>query len=723
MKHVSRLHVGLVCACLAALAVSAAHAQTTDVSSTQTVEVAPPQTPDDVSDYYWYYDGQKVSFGVSTTKMAVIFEGSATQSDKLNVPLYESAVARLAECRDEKKRVQMVELQPGLAKADVEAAVARTALLPGVRFATPILTLAGKDVFVPNGDILAQFAENTTDDAITSLSASLGTSVSRKLPIPKDEQDPQLYVLRVTDPTRNKPSDVANLYHADPRVLWAEPDGYILTLGPCVTPNDPEFTPYHTRAYWDTALEQWVYVTHYQWNLMQVANDPNYGDHDIDADEAWDIQSGSANIIMAVLDEGCDLNHPDLNFWTNTAEANGLPGVDDDTNGYVDDIHGFNFYDYSGGVHVSPSNHGTPCAGVSSAITGNNEGIAGICGGAQILVLAINTWQGENVLFTTNSRIVEAINYARTYAHVLSNSWGSNTWPAFPSTAIEAALRNARNLGRGGKGCPVIFAANNYNLPVTWPASLKWVTAVGATDESDMRWNYSNWGLALDIVAPSHVIAPFSSANHNFTPDLYDILIGTSGACPHVAGVAGLLIALDPTLTANQIQAIIQFSSDDKGTTGRDHYYGYGRLNARKALEMAQEERLVFTNASGVPKMSFFVESGHMVVEGILRTYANQKWLQKDPSDLLVIYNPHDEEEMLARLDKSGNFILKDGFSEMVGEAILTEYYLACSFPGKESYPPDDGPYAAYIGICGDLFVVSRLFVGGDADRASSQGY
>jgi hypothetical protein len=203
-----------------------------------------------------------------------------------------------------------------------------------------------------------------------------------------------------------------------------------------------------------------------------------------------------------------------------------------------------------------------------------------------------------------------------------------------------------------------------------------------------------------------------------------DSMAGTSAACPHVAGAAALLIAQDSNLTANQVQAILEFSAQDHAaapvdpndTDGRDYRYGYGRLNARKALELAQEPRTQSNGSNGLHKASFYNTSGHLVVEDMVMGPLDSPppdYLTPSVTDIWVLRN--NTPEVIARLTSTGRLYVKTSWAEK--QTSLT--------------PPSGSPLVirdnssapvAYIDLSGNLCVKGRIFMGNNPDRQSSQG-
>jgi subtilisin family serine protease len=307
-------------------------------------------------------------------------------------------------------------------------------------------------------------------------------------------------------------------------------------------------------------------------------------DADMDVDEAWNYSTGNG-IKVAIIDEGVDLNHPDL-------KANLLPG-----------------YDATGGNSSgAPSNndaHGTSCAGIVAAVANNNIGTVGVAYNSKIIPIRI-AFKKTNGLWQINDDWVSnGISFAvQNGADVLSNSWGGGS----PSATITNAINNAVTNGRNGKGCIVLFSSGNDNGAVSFPATLDNVVAVGASSMCDQRktptscdgeyWWGSNYGAGIDVIAPgvkiytADISGPAGYAFGDYKSDFN----GTSSACPNVAGVVALMLFLKPNLTGVEARRYLETSTDKvvgysyaSNVTGQtngtwNNEVGYGRINAMSAV-------------------------------------------------------------------------------------------------------------------------------------------
>lgn len=310
------------------------------------------------------------------------------------------------------------------------------------------------------------------------------------------------------------------------------------------------------------------------WHLNNVGQQNGIAGADIKALPAWDKQTSAAGIIVAVIDSGVRYTHHDLaeNMWRNPNEI--LNGLDDDGNGYVDDIFGINaFADNS-----NPNDdygHGTHVAGIIGARGNNGVGVAGICWQVQIMACRYQNSAGDGAL----SDAIECINYARSKgAKIINLSWGE---PEYNSQALFDAINSAR-----AAGIIVVCAAGNENRNLDvfplYPASftLDNIISVAATTRRDERAAFSSYGAnSVDLGAPGDAI--FSCWNGSDTD--YNVLSGTSMSVPMVAGACALVWARYPNESYQQIIARVLNNVDPLPQLAGKCVTG-GRLNLNKAL-------------------------------------------------------------------------------------------------------------------------------------------
>jgi len=283
-----------------------------------------------------------------------------------------------------------------------------------------------------------------------------------------------------------------------------------------------------------------------------LPNDPGWpkqwGPQKIEADWAWNTTVGDRSVLVAVVDTGIDYNHPDL-------ARNYVPLGYDWVNNDPDPM--------------DDNGHGTHCAGVIAAVVNNSIGISGL---AQVRVLAEKGLDESGV--GTSSNLANAIIHAVDQrADIISCSWGSDA----KSTLLHEAVQYAYD-----HGVLVIAAAgNDANDTENYPAAYDEVVAVTATDQNDDPASFTSFGNWVEVAAPGVNI--YST----FLDDSYAYMSGTSMSAPHVSGVAALIWSRFPNMTRDQVRAQLRATAEDLGTPGFDDYYGYGRIDARNAVEQA----------------------------------------------------------------------------------------------------------------------------------------
>lgn len=318
--------------------------------------------------------------------------------------------------------------------------------------------------------------------------------------------------------------------------------------------------------------------------LAYEPNDPNisqqYHISIIHAFSAWDVTKGDASTLIAINDTGVDWDHPDLaaNIYENTAEANGQPGVDDDNNGFIDDIRGWDF----GGLSGTPDNdpmedrpdHGTHVAGDAAQVTDNGVNGAGI--GFNCSILPVKTSQ-DNIRSNSGTALIAhgyaGIVYAADNGAKITNcSWGGYYYSRINQDVINYALE---------QNMLVVAAAGNDNTTDShYPSSYDGVLSVASTTSTDAKSSFSNYGLEIDVAAPG------SGVYSTWQNDTYITLGGTSMASPIVAGLAGLVATQFPNYNAMQIGEQIRVTTEDISSINPNynHLIGTGRIDAAAAV-------------------------------------------------------------------------------------------------------------------------------------------
>ena len=382
---------------------------------------------------------------------------------------------------------------------------------------------------------------------------------------------------------------------------------------------------------------------------------------DINAINAWGITKGSKAIKIAIIDTGVDYNHPDLraNIWTNTAEANGIEGVDDDGNGYIDDIHGYDFANKDGDP-MDGNGHGTHCAGTIAAVHDNGIGIAGVMAEAEIVGVKFLTDQGSG----SSADAIAAIDYAtKIGVDIMSNSWGGGGY----SQALKDSIVAANRAG-------IIFtaaagnSASDNNTSPHYPSNYEVdnVISVAAHNYNDGLASFSCYGSNT-----VHVSAPGRNILSTVPNNSYDVYSGTSMATPHVTGVVGLYLAHNGTTDPKDLREKLMESSVYGAAYGKKTISG-GRVDAYNFLTGVVESRPAKPDPASWQRTSVEVfESAHPYVNNgdLSKTYTvpGAKFLR-------VVIRQHDLEtnyDYLSIKDGSGVEVQRvDG----KGSDTVTEY-------------------------------------------------
>ena len=439
------------------------------------------------------------------------------------------------------------------------------------------------------GSLLVKFKPGFTPNSVLNkVPQEFRFTQSKKLFLARHQTNSLLrdtYELRISETI--DPRLVASEYQKlTAEVVYAEPNFIARTQQapaqeaqmarvPQIPPNDPFYSQ--------------------QWHLTKVS-----------AEAAWSIETGNPNTVIAVIDTGVRWNHPDLaaNIWINTGE---IPNnnIDDDNNGYIDDVRGWDFVEITPGSFYTcwpgedcstednnPDDfygHGTHVGGIATAATNNGIGVSGICWFCKIMPVragfAANIGGSYPAGLLEYDDIAEALAYAAdNRADVISMSFGG--WGSF---VMQNAINYAYSQGKF-----LVAAAGNLNTDDTssaYPAAYSNVIAVSATDQTDQKAGFSNYGYWVDIAAPgvsilSSVIpgVAWACTDASYPPnsDGFGLCHGTSMATPLVSGIIGLALSKIPTLTQDQILTLVHSAKDPLNLL---FYIGTGRVNALKAVQ------------------------------------------------------------------------------------------------------------------------------------------
>ncbi|MCP4581095.1 MAG: S8 family serine peptidase [candidate division Zixibacteria bacterium] len=474
-----------------------------------------------------------------------------------------------------------------------------------IKYSGLVTTPVNADVpLITTDEFIVKFHENVDSLQVDTLNNVHGVKI-----LEKSRYVPNQYVLKVLRESDSNGLEMANRYHQMEIVEFSHP-------------NFVRVIEYRQSISNDTYIDN-------QWHLQNTGQSGGTIDADIDAELAWAIESGKAGTIIAVLDDGFDMEHPDLtpNFWINQPEKIGVANIDDDGNGLIDDIHGWDFDDSDEwpAAEDDPNpilpahydDHGTAVAGAAVARGDNGIGVSGSCQECGLMMLRIGS---------TDNSIEEAFEYASDMgARIINCSWGFKS----SSTAINNGISYAANAG-----AVIFFAKENTSFDDCVGidqdiSSHGSVIAVSASTNID-RWGDGGFGDCMDLLAPGVVTTPGPPApyelwgvttdrqgadgynNTNPDPNAYCpaevldqdytfCLKSASIATPIASGVAGLILSANTNLDRTQVQNLLQdtadkiehskgeydpntgFSSPSTGTAT----HGWGRINAFEAVRIA----------------------------------------------------------------------------------------------------------------------------------------
>jgi subtilisin family serine protease len=449
----------------------------------------------------------------------------------------------------------------------LDAIAARTAK---PSFINPVFDYGGGEPLVVTDEFIVRFRPSLDDDHIAGINGSYGAVLLRHA-----AGDPHTFILRAGGGEELAALHLANAYVERGVAVFAHPN-FIARKQKRFIPNDPEGV--------------------HQWHLQSVGQGGALPGQDAQATAAWDLTMGDAEVVIAIIDDGVDFSHEDLqgdkfvpgyDFYDNDADPSAVVGNDDF--------------------------HGTAVVGVAAANVDNGIGVAGIAPGCRIMPIRLVAGS------TTDEQDANAIRFAADNgAWIISNSWGPPDGNPFIlgdevvyplPDVVRAAIDHAADNGRDGKGCVICWASGNGNEPVGYDgyASYDKVIAVGACTDQGRRAYYSDYGPELDVCAPSsggktsgiwttdcmgaggynQGGASFGDVAGNYTNDFG----GTSAAAPLTAGVAALLLSREPDLSREEVMERLENTADRVdlrraryNLEGQSNWYGRGRVNAYAAL-------------------------------------------------------------------------------------------------------------------------------------------
>jgi len=449
-------------------------------------------------------------------------------------------------------------------------------------------TPARKSIEAVPGEFIVKLKNSSMMNAasVTSNMMLLGVSLGGRVKS-RFDGDPALFVVK-KDPRLATMAAMQDL-NANPLIEYAEPN-YIYHADDL--PNDPDLG------------KLWGLRNTGQKDKEKEARGPEgqpdpippqvgKAGIDINAEKAWAITTGSKKVVVAIIDTGTDVKNPELheNLWVNEAEANGKPSVDDDGNGFVDDIYGYDFVNNTGdpspkSTKEEAGGHGTHVAGTIGAVGNDGKGVVGVNWNVSIMSLKFLSDAGSGTL----EDALRAIDYAtKMGAQIESNSWGGGGFSESLKDAIDRAAK---------KGILFVAAAGNDGVDNDqdphYPANydLENVVSVAAIDNQGQLGSYIDPGNGQRTVFSCwgrktvHLAAPGVNVYSTLPNKKHDAWSGTSMATPHVSGVAALLLSKEPTLTAVAIKDRL-VNTVERMDTLRGKTVSGGRVDAYKALTNA----------------------------------------------------------------------------------------------------------------------------------------
>ena len=491
----------------------------------------------------------------------------------------------------------LVKVRPALA-SDIESALplAPMVLLPGESGNANVEAFLSRHLVRKMAPIYPEIVRSKKVDGLSDLKIAMtirkafSKRASRLRAAFEPPEISRTYLLEFAGARQKELNAILSDLAADPNVEYAEED-HLFSAN--TLPNDPFLSSFGT---WGQNYDD-------LWGVKKIG-----------APAAWgpNLTSTGAGVIVAVVDTGIDYNHPDIanSIWINTKE---IPnnGIDDDHNGFIDDVRG---WDFVGSTISNPQQsnnpidhqgHGTHVAGTIAAAGNNGIGVIGVAWNSQVMAVKGLDDQGQGLDSTLAPAILYAANNG---ADVISASWGG---PSFSQT-IADAITYAYNLGT----VIVVAAGNNgADARTFYPAALPNVITVAATDPFDNLATFSNFGSKIDVAAPGVDILSLQAAGTQIGPSVgtggYIRLSGTSMATPHVSGLAALILGKNANYSNEDVRQVLRVSATELGTPGFNLNFGYGRINASAALGVASVlEAKILSPFDGIVTQSALTISG-----------------------------------------------------------------------------------------------------------------
>jgi len=530
--------------------------------------------------FYYTADGERIYLDQSEDALAITYDEQVPPKDLEKLIRGDEQIAKLIHSPElEKRRIVLYRLSAPT-KVSLEDFAQRILQSAAVLYACPVYYMNESPVVVTDEFIVA-FKPDVSLETINELNAANNVEIVEEFDFAE-----ATYLLRHVTLGECRTLDLVQHYFETNLVEYAEPNFiHVITLDSPFTPNDPLFSQ--------------------QWHLTRI-----------DAPNAWDITRGSRSVIIAVIDDAVEVDHEDFDGGSAAKVAPGRDVVNGDNDPRPS---------------AASEMHGTAVAGVATAEGNNNRGVSGMAPNCRLMGIRF-------IAAPTVAAMANAFNFAANNgASVINNSYSSSS----VGPTLQTAITNALNNGRGGKGCVILFSTGNDNGLVAANngfALIDGVIAVAASNDQNVRSGYSNFGPEVSINAPSDGTSGINKTTiwipnlgSSFQEDGSSLAIfttdrtgnagynppssgsdpagtatnytgtfgGTSSACPLAAGVAAVVLSVNPDLTRQQVKYLLEATADkiDSANTnavgryqpnGHSQWYGYGRVNAFEAVKAAR---------------------------------------------------------------------------------------------------------------------------------------
>ena len=520
-------------------------------------------------EFYGYYKNEKIAYSIANDKFLISFKNE-------NVKVTEKQIFTI----DSLKRLGQNNLFIAyVGNGNISNGGKLVELMNKLRveneigYVSPIImNKEGREIGGLSDQIIVKLKKQTSLTELEALIAKLNAKLIKQY-----EFNSQTYFISMHNNASGNALNLANTFYETGLFEYAEPKFHLFIKQAAVTRNRPLTSKNLVTDYYPQ-----------QWALNNTGQTGGTADADMDVPEAWAITTGSSSVKIAIVDDGVQIGHPDIdpNWVAGYDETGGFTGCPD------------------GGTYGQPNlcsypedSHGTRVAGIAVA----SGDVMGVAPGSKIV--PIRVYQGESGI-SDNDWVASGIYHAISYADIINMSFSLDT----PFGVIDDAIEYGRLYGRGSKGSIMLAATQNYGIEtISFPSSNADVIAVGASTHTDARYPDSNWGYGLDVTAPGLNVytTDITGAKGKSSGDHF-LDTGNSLSCPAVSGIMALMLSVNSNLTAVQARLILESTTDKVSTStytysssvsgqpnGTWNYeMGYGRVNAYRAVRATTSANL-----------------------------------------------------------------------------------------------------------------------------------